>query len=80
MGIPLIVTVVCVSIDLINNGSLIRYGNQDYCWISLFHVRLMVYVVPYLVLNFGSFLVVFVSMVQTKRERKEILENVSKNG
>ena len=79
-GIPLTVTLVCLSIDLINNGSSIQYGNQEYCWIYPFHARLVVYIVPYLVLNFGSFFVVFISTLQTKRERKEILEKVAKNG
>ena len=79
-GIPLIVTSVCLSIDLISNESLIRYGNQDYCWSSPFHARLVVYIAPYLVMNFGSFLIVFISMQQTKLKRREILEKFSKNG
>ena len=79
-GIPLIVTSVCLSVDFIKNGSLVRYGNQGYCWISPFHARLVVYIVPYLVMNFGSFLVVFISMQQTKLKRREILGKVSKNG
>ena len=79
-GVPLIVTLTCLTIDLTKDGSLIRYGNQRYCWISPFHARLVVYILPYLVLNFGNFFVVFISMLQTKRERKKILEKVSKNG
>ena len=79
-GIPLIVTLTFLSTDLIKDGTLIRYGNQRYCWIYPFHARLVVYIVPYLVLNSGSFLVVFVSMLQTKRRRKKILEKAFKNG
>ena len=40
-GIPLIVTLTCLSTDLIKDGTLIRYGNQRYCWIYPFHARLV---------------------------------------
>ena len=79
-GIPLIVTSTCLSADLINNGSLIRYGKHGYCWISPFHARLVVHIVPYLLTSFGSFLAIFISTLEAKHERKEILENVAKNG
>ena len=78
-GIPLIVTSTCLSVDLIENGSLIRYGNQDYCWISPFHARLVVYIIPFLLVSFGSFLLVLIVTLQTKREKRKMHSMLSKD-
>ena len=75
-GVPLIVTSVCLSIDLISNESLIRYGDQDYCWISPFHARLAVYIIPFLLVSFGSFLLV---TLQTKQEKRKMHRMLSKD-
>ena len=68
-GIPLIVTLVCLTVDLLSNGSLIRYGDQDYCWISPTGARLIVYILPMTFTNYGSFLLVLMIVILTKREK-----------
>ena len=78
-GVPLIVTSVCLSIDFIKNGSLVQYGNQDYCWISPFHARLAVYIIPFLLVSFGSFLLVLIVTLQTKHEKRKTHSMLSKN-
>ena len=78
-GIPLIVTSTCLSADLIKNGSLIRYGNQDYCWISPFHARLVVYIIPFLLASFCSFLLVLIVTLQTKQEKRKMHSMLSKS-
>ena len=78
-GIPLIVTLVCLTIDLVTNGSLIRYGDQDYCWISPISVRLIVYIVPMTFTNYGSFLLVLIIAILTKREKSRDQSLLSKN-
>ena len=69
-GIPLTITLVCLIVDLVSNGSLIRYGNQDYCWIFPFHARLVVYIVPIIITNYGSFLVISITIIRTRREKR----------
>ena len=78
-GIPLTVTSICLSVDLISNGSLLRYGNQDYCWISPFHARLAVYIIPFLLVSFGNFLLVLIVTLQTKHEKRKMHSILSKN-
>ena len=78
-GIPLIVTLVCLTIDLVTNGSLIRYGDQDYCWISPIGARLIVYIVPMTFTNYGSFLLVLIIAILTKREKSRDQSLLSKN-
>ena len=68
-GIPFIVTTVYVIIDILSKGSLIRYGSQDYCWIFPFYARLAIYIVPFSIMNFSSFVLVFIVTLQTKREK-----------
>ena len=78
-GIPLMVTSACLSADLVKNGSLIRYGNQDYCWISPFHARLAVYIIPFLLASFCSFLLVLIVTLQTKQEKRKMHSMLSKS-
>ena len=70
-GIPFIVTIVCVMIDILSRGYLIRYGSQDYCWVFPFYARLAVYIVPFFIINLGSFLLVFIVTLQTKHEKRK---------
>ena len=77
-GIPLIVISICLSVDLIKNGSLIRYGNQDYCWISPFHARLAMYIIPLLLVSFGCFLLVLIVTLQAKHEKRKMHSMLSK--
>ena len=78
-GVPLIVTSVCLSIDLISNGTLIRYGNQSYCWISPFRARLAAHTIPYFLLSFGSFLSIVIVTLQTKLEKRKTHNMLSKH-
>ena len=79
-GIPILVISVCLTFEMLSKESLIVYGKQDYCWISPFQARLIAFIVPFSVMNFGSFVIVFRSMLQAKRERRDINKNVAKNG
>ena len=65
---------------MLSKESFITYGKGNYCWISSFHARLVVYIVPFVIMNCGSSFLVFVSMLQTKRERREIHKKIAKNG
>ena len=69
-GLPLTITLVCLTVDLVSNGSLIRYGNQDYCWVFPFYARLAVYIIPIIITNYGSFLVISITIIRTKREKR----------
>ena len=69
-GIPFIITAVCLTIDLVNNGSLIRYGNQDYCWIFPFHARLAVYIVPLTLMTCGNSVLILIIVIITRREKR----------
>ena len=69
-GIPFIVTSVCLAIDLVSNGSLIRYGDQDYCWIFPFHARLAVYIVPFTLMTCGNSLLITIIVKTTRREKR----------
>ena len=69
-GLPLATTLICLIVDLVSNGSLIRYGNQEYCWIFPFHARLAVYIVPIIITNYGSFLVISITIIRTKRQKR----------
>ena len=71
-GTPLTITLICLIVDLVSNGSLINYGNQDYCWISPFYARLAVYIVPLTLMNYGSFLLVLIIVMVTKHEKRKI--------
>ena len=62
--VPTVLTVICLTVDILGRKSLITYGRQDFCWISPFHARLAVYIIPFVVMTFGSSLIVFVSMQQ----------------
>ena len=68
--VPLTITLICLIVDLVSNGSLIHYGNHDYCWILLFHARLVVYIVPIIITNYGSFLVISITIIRTKRQKR----------
>ena len=78
-GIPLTVTLICLTIDLVSSGSLICYGDQNYCWISPIAVRLIVYIVPMTFTNYGSFLLVLIIAILTKREKSRDQSLLSKN-
>ena len=78
-GIPLIVTLVCLTVDLSSNGSLIRYGDQNYCWISPTSARLTMYIVPMTFTNYGSFLLVLIIVILTKREKSRDQSLLAKN-
>ena len=79
-GAPFLVTSVCITIDVLSKEPLITYGRQDHCWIYPLYARLVVYIVPFSVMNFGSSFIVLTSMLQRKDERKEIHKNVAKSG
>ena len=78
-GVPLIVTSVCLSIDLIKNGSLIQYGNESYCWISPFRARLAAHIIPYFLSICGSLLSIIIVNLLTKHERRMTHNMLSKN-
>ena len=70
-GIPFIVTSICVMIDVLSNRPLLQYGNDSHCWIIPLYARLSVYIVPFVVMNFGSFFLVFIVTLQTWREKRK---------
>ena len=70
-GMSFIVTLICVTIDILSFRSLIRYGYQDYFWVFPFHTRSAVYMVPFVVMNLGSFVLVFIVTIETKREKRK---------
>ena len=70
-GLPFTVISICVTVDTLSSRSLIRYGSQDYCWVFPFHARLAMYIVPFSIVNFGSFFLVFIVTIQTKYEKKK---------
>ena len=78
-GIPCIVTLVCLTVDLVGNGSLIRYGNQDYCWIFPFHARLAVYVVPLTLMTCGNSFLISIIVITTRREKRTKHSLLAKN-
>ena len=78
-GVPTVLTSICVTGDILGKKSLIPYGRQDFCWISPFHARLAVYIIQFVVMTVGSFVIVFVSMLQRKHERKAIHKILAKN-
>ena len=47
------------------------YGAEDNCWISPLNARLVVYIVPSLCMNYGSFLLISTAIVKTKREKRK---------
>ena len=69
-GIPFIITSVCLTVDLVSNGSLIRYGNHDYCWIFPFHARIAVYIVPLTFMTCGNSLLISIIVITTRREKR----------
>ena len=71
-GAPILVTLICVNVDFLSTESIIGYGEQGHCWISSLHARLIVYIAPFSAMTFGSSLIVFMSMLQRKREIREI--------
>ena len=70
-GIPLIITSICVMIDVLSNRPLLQYGNDSHCWINPVYARLTVYIVPFSVMNFGSFFLVFIVTLQTWHEKRK---------
>ena len=78
-SIPCIVTSVCLTVDLVGNGSLIRYGNQNYCWIFPFHARLAVYVVPLTLMTCGNSFLISVIVITTRREKRTKHSLLAKN-
>ena len=77
-GIPLTITLICLIVDLVGNGSLIRYGNHDYCWIFPFYARLAVYIAPLTLMNYSSFLLILVIIMVTKHEKRKIHKLLAK--
>ena len=69
-GIPFIVTSVSLAVELVSNGSLIRYGDQDYCWIFPFPARLVVYIVPLILMTCGNSLLISIIVIKTRREKR----------
>ena len=70
-GFPFLVTAICVTVDILTSGLVVSYGNQNHCWISPFHAQLVGYIVPFSFMNYGSFLVVFIVITQTKLEKRK---------
>ena len=67
-GLPL---VVCLTVDLLTKGIVTSFGNHGHCWIVPFRARLAVYIVPFSVLSYGNFLVIFIAILQTKHEKRK---------
>ena len=78
-GIPLTITLICLIVDLVSKGSLIHYGNQDYCWIFPFYARLAVYIIPFTLMNYSSFLLILIITMVTKHEKRKIHNLLAKN-
>ena len=79
-GFPILVSSIWLADEMFSEESFITYGEADYCWISPFHARLVVYIVPFVAMNCGSSFIVFISMLQTKRERRDIHKQIAENG
>ena len=70
-GIPFIVVSICVMINVLSNRPLLQYGANNICWILPLYARLFVYIVPFVVMTFGSFSLVFIVTLQTQREKRK---------
>ena len=70
-GVPFIVTSICVMIDVLSNRLLLKYGGDNNCWIIPLYARLIVNIVPFVVMNFGSFSLVFIVTQQAQREKRK---------
>ena len=71
-GIPLTITLGCVLLDLLLKGA-ITYGKitHGFCWIYPFYARLVVYIVPFVLMSYCSFLSVFIVIIQTKHKKRK---------
>ena len=70
-GLPLLVTAICLTVDILTKRTVIRFGNHGHCWIVDFYARLLLYIVPFSVMSYGSFLVIFIAIIQTKHEKRK---------
>lgn len=70
-GLPFVVVSICFTVDTLSGRSFIQYGKQDYCWVFPFYARLAVYIVPFFMMNFGSFFLVVIVTIQTKHEKRK---------
>ena len=77
-GAPILITLICVNVDFLSAKSIIGYREHGYCWISSLHARLILYIIPFSAMTFGSSLIVFISMLQQKHERREIHKNIAR--
>ena len=79
-GTSFLGTSVCVTVAILSKEPLITYGRQDHCWIYLFYARLIVCIVLFSVMNYESSVIILISMLQRKDERREIHKKVAKSG
>ena len=72
-GVPMIVVITCFAVDsLVKNKSIIiGYGVFRQCWISPFYARLIVYIIPFSLVTFGSFFATCVVVYKINEKSKK---------
>ena len=72
-GVPMVVVITCFALDsLVNDKSIIiGYGKSRQCWISSFFARLIVYIIPFSLVTFGSFFVTCIVIYKINEKSKK---------
>ena len=72
-GVPMVVVITCFALDsLVNDKSItIGYGISRQCWISSFFARLIVYIIPFSLVTFGSFFVTCIVIYKINEKSKK---------
>ena len=72
-GAPMVAVITCFAVDsLVNNKSVkIGYGIFMQCWISSFYARLIVYIIPFSLVTFGSFFATCIVIYKINEKSKK---------
>ena len=71
-GVPAAVVITCLLISYLSdqNSSLITYGKSGHCWISPVSARLTLYIIPFVLMTSGSFILVLFVIIKLKEDVK----------
>ena len=71
-GVPAAVVIMCLLISYLSdqNSSSITYGKSGHCWITPVIARLTLYIIPFLLMTYGSFIMALIAIIKLKEDVK----------
>ena len=79
-GLPAAFVLVCLTVDIIvkRETPLIGYGGSEHCWITSVYARLIVYIGPFLLITWASFLIISLVMIKLKQKYRSTARMINK--